>query len=160
MVLTIILWIKSLPAKVIYMKIKKKKKPSEDGVPKARPVQLQWTVASKTDGQRGLLYDTLKPPTPSGWMKRWWRSRREKAESFLFLVWFVFCFSLLGCFGSGVVLAFVCLPACLLCCVFFHGGDCNRMGYGGTRRWIELGYMMRNTQRFNKEVLKKGKEKF
>lgn len=89
------------------------------------------------------LYETVMPPVPPGQIKRCWRGRKERdAEGFCVVVGFFVCFGggVVSVVGGlvlfWVVLAFVCLLACLRCFIFFCGGGTTglRGGYGRSGR--------------------------
>lgn len=117
---------------------------------------------SKADWvKKKILCGTLLP-VPPGWMKRCWRSRNEGEmkrffccdSCFVFVVGLLFVSFLFGsCFASTFVLLIAYLES-------FPYVGCVWQGWGGigrTRKWIELGCMMWNLQRVNKEVILKKK---
>lgn len=82
-------------------------------------------------GQRGIIYGTLKPPMPQGWMKKVMESKERRGSRIFFSVFGVvfILFGFLG--GFVVVLVFVRLLAYFLCS--FCEEDATRMrgGYWG-----------------------------
>ena len=71
--------------------------------------------------QRGILYDTLKPPVPSEW-----RIRDFYVSGLVFVLFWLIGFLLL--LMLLLLLLFVCLLAyfVLFCFVLWDGGGCNR----------------------------------
>lgn len=112
------------------------------GYPRGALVGSQWGLEPdhthsnehlpvKLMRQRGLLYDTLKPPESPGWMKKWCAARKEK-QRFVFLVWFLFSFGVLGIFFLSSHFFFF-LLACLVLFSFmvWVGNAGVRKEYGG-----------------------------